>query len=148
VPSTRQPWWSGRTADQRDPQERSACVAQCAPEGRRPSAPEGRRPSAPEGRRPSADYLKLGFLTWNEIVCVSSIPVIVTVYVPTGNPVVSTLTVTAPLPSGPFTVSASGELSWGPLRAAVTSSQVWPGTVDVGLAYGPVDTPYCPGSGG
>ena len=42
---------------------------------------------------------KLEFLTWNEMVWVSTRPVIVTVYVPAAIPVVSMLTLTVPLPS-------------------------------------------------
>src|SRR5580704_12188298 len=56
--------------------------------------------------------------------------------------------VTVPLLSGPVTArGCRGECPQGPAMVAVTSSQVWPGTVEVGSAYGPLVTPYCPGSG-
>src|SRR5215469_15963477 len=81
--------------------------------------------------------------------CVSTSPVIVTVYVPTGIPVVSMDTVTTPLPSGPVTTGGTaGELCPVPVTVTVTSSQVCPGTVEVGSANGPLVTPNCPGSGG
>src|SRR5271169_5406984 len=83
------------------------------------------------------------------MVCVSRRPVIVTVHVPTAIPVVSMVTVTVPLPSGPVTTGGrTGELCPVPVTVTVTSSQVCPGTVEVGSAYGPLVTPYCPGSGG
>src|SRR6185312_17142867 len=79
----------------------------------------------------------------------STRPVIVTVYVPGASPVVSMLAVTTPSPSGPVTVTGwAGESLRGPVRVADTSSQVWPGTVEVGSANGGPVTPNWPGSGG
>src|SRR5437870_1406134 len=74
----------------------------------------------------------------------------VTVYVPAGIPVVSMVTVTAPLPSGPVTTGAATvEPRPVPVTVTDTSSQACPGTVEAGSANGPaVPAPNCPGSGG
>jgi hypothetical protein len=47
-------------------------------------------------------------MTWNEAVCVSRRPVIVTVYVSAAIPVVWMVTVTVPVASGPLTASGCG----------------------------------------
>src|ERR1700735_2814001 len=88
-------------------------------------------------------------MTRNEMVWVSTRPVIVTVYTPTAIPVVSMLTLTVPLPSGPVTTGAC-TVEWCPVpvTVTVTSSQVCPGTVEVGSANGGPVTPNCPGSAG
>jgi hypothetical protein len=57
------------------------------------------------GRQPVDGLAEVGLLTWNERVWISRRPVIVTVYVPAAIPVVWTVTMTVPLPSGPLTTS-------------------------------------------
>ena len=76
----------------------------------------------------------MGFVIWNEMVCDSRRPVTFTVYMPAAIPLVPMVTLTVPLPSGPLTTSGCGEASRGPVRTAVTSSQVCPGTVEAGSA--------------
>src|ERR1700722_11034478 len=89
------------------------------------------------------------FCTWNEMDWLSSSPSIVTVYVPACMPVVSMLTETAPLPSGPETTGATtAERCPVPVTDTEIVSQVWPGTVDVGSANGGPVTPNWPGSPG
>src|SRR5579862_8520742 len=78
----------------------------------------------------------------------SNRPLIVTVYRPGRRPVVSTLTVTLPSPSGPSTAGVAAIGCPSSLTDAVTVSQVCPGTVEVGSANGGPVTPYWPGSGG
>lgn len=71
------------------------------------------------------------------MVWVSSKPLIVTVYAPARMPVVSMLTVTFPLPSGPVTTGGCTVELWpDPVTETVTSSQVCPGTVESGSANG------------
>src|SRR5258708_27347381 len=81
---------------------------------------------------------------------VSRRAVIRAVYGPAAIPVVSMVTVTAPLASGPvITGGCAGELCPVPVTVTVPSSQACPGTVEAGSANGPlVPTPNCPGSGG